>query len=105
MADPGTHGEVTGMVHRALAATTAIVGIFFMSVIFGIVVDTIREKMDELKKVRTVQLLHQLSNDTARRIRQNKISPLHYEKRKWPPRSRRPARARPQLSSVATRCC
>ena len=54
MADPGTHGEVTGMVHRALAATTAIVGIFFMSVIFGIVVDTIREKMDELKKVRTV---------------------------------------------------
>ena len=52
MADPGTHGEVTGIVHRTVAAMTAIVGIFFMSVIFGIVVDTIREKMDELKKVR-----------------------------------------------------
>ena len=50
MADPGTHADVQGLVHRALAATTAIIGIFFMSIIFGVVVDTIREKVRRLKK-------------------------------------------------------
>ncbi|RHY12889.1 hypothetical protein DYB38_003352 [Aphanomyces astaci] len=50
MTFPGAQREAEGWSHRAIAMFVSIVGILFFAVILGFVVDSVREKMDSLKK-------------------------------------------------------
>ena len=56
MADPGTHGGIEvddelGWAARWIGLGISCIGIFFLTVIIGLVAQVIREKMDSLKKV------------------------------------------------------
>ena len=50
ISDPGVQAETNGLSRRAVAVSLAIIGVLLTSIIFGVVVDGIREKMDNLKK-------------------------------------------------------
>ncbi|KDO27252.1 hypothetical protein SPRG_07501 [Saprolegnia parasitica CBS 223.65] len=50
MTFPGAQREAVSWDHRAIAMIVSIIGILFFAVILGFVVDSVREKMDSLKK-------------------------------------------------------
>lgn len=53
MADPGQHSEVEGWWNRMIATYETLFGILFFSIVVGLVVEVVKDKMEMLRKGKT----------------------------------------------------